>query len=268
MKRTCLVVFPCLLAVLAFPPTVRADNSPATAVVIPEVIWAPATGGGTWVTALQVTAKSAGTGIYVQFHYGTGSRTVLLASSTADYQTFRYANILQTLGALDTGFNYSGRVGALLIMSYPATGLLWAQAMTTNGNYGKTMPGVVWAANDNTCDIGRYMVIPGIVNSPAFRTFVGAWNSRNDTMEVRFYVMRSDGYNQYGNVVKFIGPYQFVSFNPFAELGLSGENLMNCWLLIWPASVSGGSGEGLFCYGSIANNYTNDTYAMIAVPFK
>jgi hypothetical protein len=25
-----------------------------------------------------------------------------------------------------------------------------------------------------------------------------------------------------------------------------------------------GSGYGVFCYGSIANNYTNDTYALIA----
>jgi len=51
--------------------TSNADTSPAHIIILPEVIWAPATGGGTWVSRLQLTALEMGTVVQASFFWGT-----------------------------------------------------------------------------------------------------------------------------------------------------------------------------------------------------
>jgi hypothetical protein len=265
MKKNILYLSLFLVAAFAFTPAVFADNAPARWVVIPEAIWAPATGGGTWVTDLQVHAPTSGTVIYIQFFYGTAIRTVILTTSTDVRQTFRYSNILQTMGTIDTAFDYSGRVGALLV--YTTTGYtVWAQAMTTNGNYGKTIPSLVWKNTANTAAVGRSMVIPGTMNTATYRTFAGFWNSTTTAMTVRFQMINSEN-GFIGSIIeKTIPAYGFLAFNPFTEAGIP-TGYSNTWLYIVPQS-GGAAGEGLFCFGSIANNISNDTYALTAIPFQ
>jgi hypothetical protein len=264
VTRVSLSIAASLALMLALAPAARADLSPSYGVLIPEAIWAPATGGGTWVTALQVTAKTSGTVVTAFFFHASGYRAVTLLTSTADLQTFRIPNILETMQALDSGFVYEGCVGALVLEA--ASGrIIWAQAMTTNGNYGKTMPGYDAYATASSADVGRDMVIPGVINDSTYRFFVGAVNMRDTFMTVRFHVMTSAGTSA-GYVERTILPYRFVAFNPFTELGIT-DPCTNYWLRISPVT-SGGSGYGLFCYGSLANNVTNDTSAMIAIPFE
>lgn len=258
-----------LLVLTGLPPAAQADLSPAKLVIIPEAIWAPAAGGGTWVTAVQVTAKVAGAPIWANFYHGDGTdvRMVHLATSTMAYQTFRWDNILQAMGAIDAGFDYSGRVGALVFYTAYETPPLWAQAMTTNGDYGKTAPAFAYESPEDSADIGRNMVIPGLMNDATHRTFVGAFNSRTDAMTVRFSIMGPAG-APLASVVKTFGPLAFAAFNPFADTGLSGTAVTNAWLLIEPLSAGTSGGYGLYSYGSIANNVTNDTFALIAIPFE
>ena len=269
MKKLCLLG---ALALLVFSPAAFANMAPSHWVVIPEVIWAEASGGGTWVTSLQVTAKAAATDIYINFFYQNSNvwRWVSFSSITNAHQTLRWDNVLQSIGLVDTAFAYYGRVGTLLVYGQDDSHRIWAQALTTNGNYGKSFPSFVWTDTTNTAGAGRYMVIPGIQNTATFRTGCGFWNSSDDaTRVVRFYVMNPSSYLYLGTYFdKTFQPNGFMSFNPFIDSGLLSTNVPNSWLLIWQQSITGTESEGLFCFGSLANNYTNDTYTLIAQPFQ
>jgi hypothetical protein len=268
VKRLAVLSVLCALAVLTSSTMVLADMAPSQWVVIPEAIWAAASGGGTWVTNLQIIASVSGTNVSIEFFYQNGGdfRTVFLFTSVATRETVRYNNILQHMGTIDTAFSYYGRVGTLLISGQDASHPLWAQALTANGNYGKTYPSFVWKATANTADVGRQMIIMGIMKDTTFRTGTGFWNSTSGTMDVTFYVMAWQN-SAYGSFTKTFNAYGFLSFNPFTEAGLGASTITNSWLWIWPTAKTG-SGEGLFCFGSLANNITNDTYALIAQPFQ
>jgi len=268
VKRVTVLGVLCALAVPMSPTMVFADMGPSGWIVIPEAIWAAASGGGTWVTSLQIIASVSGTSVGVQFFYQNGAdfRTVSLFTSVPTRETVRYNNILQHLGTIDTDFTYYGRVGMLLIFGQDASHPVWAQALTANGNYGKTYPSFVWKATANTAEVGRQMIIMGIMNDATFRTGTGFWNSTFGDMNVTFYVMAWQN-SAYGSFTKTFTPHGFLSFNPFTEAGLGASTITNAWLWVWP-TVSSGTGEGLFCFGSLANNSTNDTYALIAQPFQ
>ena len=49
-------------------------NSPAQHKVLPEVIWAAATGGGTWMSEVQVTDISGGSQVSVYYSTAAGRR--------------------------------------------------------------------------------------------------------------------------------------------------------------------------------------------------
>ncbi len=254
-----------MLAAFAFTAAAFADTAPSQYVVIPEVIWAQAAVSGTWVTDVQINTTNYGTPIIVQFHYGTTFREVTLEdASDFAHQSILYTNILQVLQSMDSGFDYYGKVGALFI--YTTSGnTLCAHAMVRNGNYGKTTPSFVVGGNtENTAAVGRNMIIMGTRYSAAYRTHAGFWNCTTTAMTVRFFVMRAD-FTQLGNYIdKTIPAYGFIAFDIFAEAGITSENI-NTILYIVPQS-GGASGAGLYCFGSIANNYTNDTYALTAIP--
>lgn len=264
----------CGLAALLLVPAAGAayDNSIARVQIVPEVIWAPATGGGTWVTQLQVTAIATGATITATFFYGTASRTVTLATTTSDYHALKYENILATMQDLDPSFTYFGQVGALWISSQDDSHKLFAQAMTVNGNYAKTYPGLGWT-DGNSVNYARPMAIPNIQQNATYRTFVGFLNASSDAaaLEVQFYLMDPIGYTTHGQFTKTFLPWEFKAFNPYVEAGLgTGYEVANSWLwihVVSPERPATGL-RGLICFGSTANNVTNDPAALIAIPFN
>lgn len=243
------------------------DNSPSNYLVIPEVIWAPATGGGTWVTELQITDLTGDSIVVAYFNYGTGYRSVTLWTSPGIYRSVKFTNILQTMQSLDPSFNYYGKVGALDLITQGSSYKIQAQARTVNGNYGKTFPGLALVGS-NTANVGRDMMIQGLTQNSTYRTFVGFYNCTNASMTVEFRIINQNNQLVGSVFTKTFGAYGFQAFNPFVEAGVGTGTYDNCWLHIHVTSGNGSSSNGLFCFGSSANNYTNDTAAYIAVQFQ
>jgi hypothetical protein len=260
-KGLCIVGFLVLLAQL---PLWCLDTSPSPLQLIPEAIWASATGGGTWVTELQVTNLDvAVANVAVLFVYADGNTGAFaLPTPLPAHQTAKYYNILSTMDSIDPSAQvYYGRVGALYVFTGGA--VIQVQAKTVNGSYGKTFPGLNMVA-DNTAAQDRMLMIQDLIRSSEYRTFVGAFNtSSTATYTVTFSIMDA-GNNLVGSVItKTLSPNAFVSFNPFTEAGISSGTYDNCWLLIH-VTAGGTAAAGVMCFGSQANNYTNDTYALLA----
>jgi len=256
-----------LLALASQLPLWGYDQSPSYVQVVPEAIWAAATGGGTWVTEIQVTVLgSYNASLYAYFHYNGGRRgPILINENLPPYRTIRYNNFLATMHQLDPGiFEYYGRVGALQLFTAIIPNIA-VQAKIVNGNYGKTRPAVSYA-EANSVALGRPMFIQDLAQHTACRTSVGVFNLNT----TESYTLKFTIYNTYHDIIgsefyKTLGPEAFMSFNPFAEAGVGSGMYNNCWLEI--NAIGGGSTNmGVVCFGSGANNYTNDTYALIARP--
>jgi len=260
MKRTLFIVGWLVLATQI--PLWGYDTSPSNWQIVPEVIWAAATGGGTWVTELQITSFSGtSVDIYVGFAYNGGYRELTLYASLAADHSVRFPNVLSQMQTIDPSFTYYGRVGALWIEA-SSSGLIQAQARTVNGNYGKTFPGLNIVAG-NTAASGRPMIIQDIVRSDTYRTSVGLFNTTDREFTAEFWVVDATGATVGSSFTKTIPGYGFLSFNPFVQAGITSGTYENC-LLYFEVTAGSGATEGLMCYGSIANNYTNDTYALLA----
>ncbi|MDH4197198.1 MAG: hypothetical protein OEW05_07325, partial [Candidatus Aminicenantes bacterium] len=219
-KRPCLVVFLVLAAQL---PLWGYDSSPFSVQIVPEAIWAAATGGGTWVTEIQVTNLGAEVP-YLNAAFscaGGTSGQFPIAIALAQNKSIRFSNILSTLDALDSsGFVYYGQVGVLSISSSDIGSRIQVQAKTVNGNFGKTFPGLN-PIEGNSAAKDRPMIIQDLVQNATYRTFVGAFNGNLSLVFVRFRIVDGDG-AQVGSVVeKAIPVMSFVSFNPFKEAGFA-----------------------------------------------
>ncbi|MCG2678895.1 MAG: hypothetical protein L6455_02845, partial [Kiritimatiellae bacterium] len=96
-------------------------NSPAQYKVLPEVIWSSATGGGTWMSNVQVTDVSGGSQVSVYYNAASGRRGPFLLwdnSAGGALSSVKYTNLLQTIDGLDSGaFTYYGTVGAVEFIS-------------------------------------------------------------------------------------------------------------------------------------------------------
>ena len=261
MKR--FLVFVGLFACASFGLLSSHDYTASTLQCIPEVIWAPATGGGTWVTSLQITGRSATTSLNAYFMYGGGNYRYLAswAVNLDPGESYYFPNILSTLDAYDLeAFTYYGRVGALLISGN--SGTIQITARTTNGNYGKTMQGLSW---DACYKFGSgNAAVFNVANSATYRTFVGFMNWSASPITVRFYVTTGN-YTYVGSYFdRVFAGWDFQAFNPFDQAGVSypaysyPDNM-----LIWMSVVSG-TGQ-LVGFGSSANNYTNDSAAHLLV---
>jgi len=238
------------------------DNSPANMLIFPEVIWAQAMGGGTWVSELQITHMAAHDGLWFKFCCGGGQvRISCIMKSYAQYTSLKFSNILATLQSLDSAFTYYGRVGCLMVST--GGGLIQGAVRTFNGNYSKTFQGLT-AMPSNYARDGEPMMIQNLTNNATYRTSVGCFI--NDVALVNFVIYDADGLIVGSPFSKFFDFDDFQSFNPFVEAGVPpGEPHDNCWLRI---TLNGTLGLGLFCYGATANNYTNDPAAHIAVHFQ
>ena len=263
-KMLCGLAFLILAAQL---PLWSYDQSPYYLQVVPEAIWAAATGGGTWVTEIQITMIGSGTAdLYGYFYYNGGQRgPFLLYDGLEQYNSLRYTNFLAKMRALDGSFEYYGRVGPLEIFDVYVNPIA-VQAKIVNGNYGKTLPALSYASAANSIAVTRPMFIQDLAQDLTYRTSVGIFNgSTVTTYTLRFTIVNANNVKVGADFEKTIGPYGFMSFNPFAEAGVPSGLYNNCWLAI-SATAGDSAVPGVFCYASGANNYTNDTYALIARP--
>jgi len=252
-------------AVTAIPLTMAAyDNSPSGSQTLPEVIWAAAYGGGTWVTEIQIVDMTGGSQVMVNFYYGAGNyRGPALLWTGTQYHSIKFSNILGTLQSMDAGFNYYGKVGALALFTQDVEHKIQVTARTVNGNYSKTFPGL-GPGGSNSADYGRDMMIMDLVQNQQYRSTVGFFNP-GETMTAWFLLLDADA-NAIGSIFsKTFVTRDFQAFYPFAEAGVPSGTYDNCWLLVHPVTIDGGE---LFCFGATANNYTNDPAAHVPKQFQ
>jgi hypothetical protein len=266
MKRTLLVAG--FLVLAAGLPLWGYDTSPSTLQVVPEAIWAAATGGGTWVTGIQITNFGPGPEpAYINVYFDTASYHAPISVTLGPIpwrNSVKYANILETLDALDfTSTAYYGQVGALYLYASDA---FQVQAQTVNGNYGKTFPGLNVVAG-NTLAQDRPMMIQGLVRNATYRTSVGVYNASGFSLTVRFTIINATNGTVGASFERTLYESGFSSFNPFVQAGITTGDYDNCYLYV--EVTAGGTGDqAVMLYGSIANNYTNDTYALMAKQYS
>ena len=238
--------------------------------VLPEAIWAAASGGGTWVTECQITAIGSGTTtVNVYFYYGDGLyRGPFQLTTLSQYNTYRTTNLLNSIDAVDTGvFTYYGRVGAVWFWTSNTAQKIHVTAKELNGNYGKSIP-ALYPGVGTTAAVGRPMMIPLLYNGTVNRTTCGFYNtSSSDSITATFYVIGSTWYS-YGSFSKTFPANDFKAFDPFVEAGISSSVYVNNWLYVYVTAGPDSTTErGLMCFGAIANNTTNDPTAVLAYPF-
>jgi len=244
------------------------DNSPSNWQVLPEVIWAPATGGGTWNTEVQIIdcTQSGGSKVTVYFFYGNGNIRgpfILWWAPDAAYQSGKFNNILKNVQDwFDPGFNYYGKVGAMWFLTQDINHKILVTARTVNGNYSKTLPGLN-TYDLNTANVDRLMVIPNLAQHSQYRSTVGIHNMEGSSIYVRFALVDSTNHAIGSEFYMNFVAHDFQAFYPFAEAGVPTGAYDNVWLIVQPIS---GTGK-LFCFGATANNTTNDPAAHIAVQF-
>jgi hypothetical protein len=244
------------------------DNSPSNCQILPEAIWAPAAGAGTWISEVQVTDLTGGSVVSVYFDYGGGSRRgpfTLWTNSGGANSSGKFANILSSMQSLDSGFTYYGRVGTLEFSTQDASHLIQVVSRTLNGDYSKTFPGLN-LTDSYTADTTRKMMIQNYANNVTYRSTCGFFNPTANSLNVQFRLVDGSG-NLIGSAFtkSFVG-YDFKAFSPFNEAGVSYPSYFydNVFLLVNPTSGTG----RLMCFGASANNITNDPAAHIAVQYQ
>ena len=172
------VLFMCLTSLSLF---AQYDNDPDGVKYVPSVIWAPASGGGTWSTEVQIYATTAGTTVNCYFYYEGGYAGATIWTSSGADDCFRTTNILAYLASIDPTFDYFGRSETLEL--YRTTGgLIQVMARTyQSGGYAKSICGLSPTAS-NTASVGRQMMIMNMMQSSSFRSFVTLFNTNMDCM--------------------------------------------------------------------------------------
>jgi len=124
MKRV-LLVLAVSLVVLAAPSLLQGyELEPNVWKVVPECIWAGATGGGTWTTEIQIinfSEPSDTETVNAYFYPGDGTYwgPFEITTGLLKFHAYRTTNILSTLDSLDdnAAHAYYGRVGAVWFFS-------------------------------------------------------------------------------------------------------------------------------------------------------
>jgi hypothetical protein len=253
---------PSLAVVIAVPGSYF--NSPANRQIMPEVIWASATGGGTWASEVQVVDISGGSRVSVYYNTSGGRRGPFVLwdnSSGTGGSSMKYNNLLQTIDGLDAGaFTYSGTVGAVEFVTQDGSHLLHVAARTVNGDYSKTFPGLNDVAA-NTADTSRQMVLPNMTANGTYRSSIGCFNPSADGVTMEFRLVDGSGALVGSAFSKTLGGYGYTAFSPFTDAGVGSGSYDNVKIYIRPTSGSG----RVMPVGASANNVTNDPAAHIAV---
>jgi len=240
-------------------------TSPSNYQVLPEAIWALATGGGTWVTEVQITDLTGGSQVSVYFNYGGGNRRgpFVLWTSPGASRSAKFTNLLFAIDALDPeAFSYYGKLGGVELVTQDTNHKIHVASRIANGNYSKTSPGLN-DLEENTADVTRQMMIQNLTNNVSYRSTIGCFNPTSDAVVVEFLLMDGDGH-QIGSIfTRTLAGYDFLAFSPFTEAGRPYPNYSydNVFIRIKPVS---GSGK-VICFGASANNTTNDPAAHMAV---
>ena len=245
------------------------DNSPSRYQILPEAIWAAASGGGTWTTEVQIYARNTTdpVDVYVWFFYGGGSRRGPFTMTGLTVQhMLKYTNILSTIDSLDSGvFTYYGRVGTVWFQTVDSNDTILVQGKTLHsGGYGKTMNAMDYSPEGNTAAFSptwRGMMIQGITNSSTYRSTCGFFNVFSTSITVRIALIYStDAWLGYEDITLVGG--EFLAFDPFVRFGVSGT-YTNCRIWVDPLAGTG----MVMSFGASANNTTNDPAAHIAVQY-
>jgi hypothetical protein len=266
MKKSFLSIFGCLILFM-LPGTLLAQyySSPAERVILPEAIWALASGGGTWYTEVQIIDQTGGgTEVDVYFNYGGGNYTgpISIWNSPGQYRLFKSSNILMSIDLADPGpFSYYGTVGSIEFVCNLGHEI-HVTARTYNGNYSKSMNGLSRFEDANSSAVGRYMMLLNLVQNSTYRSAVGIYNHTSDDLTVLFALFDGNN-NLIGMFIKTFVGYDFQSFNPFVEAGHPTGTYGNCVMHI---NATGGLGE-IMCFGATSNNTTNDPAAHVAVQY-
>ncbi|MDD8012287.1 MAG: hypothetical protein PHX05_02280 [Acidobacteriota bacterium] len=240
-------------------------NEPSPLQVMPEAIWALATGGGTWMSEMQIVDITGGSQVSVYFDYGGGNRRGPFALWTggATGAKMKYANMLQTIDGLDAGaFDYYGKVGAVEFFTQDSSHYIYVTAREVNGNYSKTFPGLN-LADPETADTSRTMLVQNITNNATYRTTCGFYNPLADAVTVEYTLLNANG-GQIGTTFsRTLAGYDFQAFNPFtlANVPYPENSYDNVILRVRPTSGRG----TVMSFGATANNTSNDPASHLAV---
>ena len=241
------------------------DNGPDSQQILPEAIWAAATGGGTWVSEVQIVDTTGGSQVSVYFDYGGGNRRgpFTLWTGGAAGTKEKYTNLLETIDNLDTEvFTYYGRVGAVEFQTQDGSHWIQVTARTLNGNYSKTFPGLN-LVNAETADTTRTMLIQNYTNNAGYRSTSGFFNPTADSVTVEFTLLDNNGGQIGTQFSKTLEGYDFQAFNPFTQAGVPypANSYDNVILRIRPTS---GAGK-VMCFGASVDNTSNDPASHLAV---
>jgi hypothetical protein len=244
------------------------NNSPAEDIILPECIWALASGGGTWSSDVQITDLTGGSTVSAYFSYGGGARrgpVSVWTNSGGAGRSVKFSNFLSTLGSIDTGFTYYGKVGAVEFVTQDSAHKIQVAARTKNGNFSKTFPGLR-PVDANTADTTREIIIQNYTNNSGYRSTCGFFNPTANSVTVEFRLYNSSGATIGSAFTKTFVGYDFKAFSPFAEAGIPypGASYDNVILGVKPTS---GSGK-VICFGASANNSSNDPAAHIALQYN
>lgn len=239
-------------------------NEPSSYQILPEVIWADASKGGTWMTEVQITDVTGGSEVQVYFNYLGGSRQgpITIWASTGAYSSVKFENILSRLKIIDpTGFDYFGKIGALEFITQDSEHKIQVSARTKNGDFSKTFPGLNYM-DANLADPYQPMLIQDLVSNEIYRSTLGCFNVTDQPVDVEFQLLDEAGIPIGSAFSKTVSAFEYLTFLPFAEAGIPYPDYSfdNTHIRISPTS-----GEGrIFCFGATANNFTNDPAAHIA----
>jgi hypothetical protein len=243
-------------------------------VVLPEVIWAPATGGGTWVTEVQINHFSQSDEVYVCFNApgGTWRGPFDLWNPGGSSPSVKYDNILSELQSLDPDFDYYGKVGALQLWTLgfgPNTCEIRVAARTLNGNYSKTFPGLKSSAGNYFSRGNEPLLIQNLISNAVYRSSTGFFNAGGHETTVEFQLLDSAGSLIGSSFSRTFAPYDFQSFNPFVQAGVPypANSYDNVCLGANVTSVASLWDNGyIYGFGALANNTSNDPAALLAAP--
>jgi hypothetical protein len=232
-------------------------NSPSNYQVIPEVLWAPASGGGTWMTEVQITDITGGSEVSVYFNTSSGERRgpITLFTGSSPGSSGRTPNLLATLDALDSGYDYYAKVGAVEFVTQDGSHNIQVMARTSNGDYSKSFQGLNLNYANTAAD-GRTLIVQNLINDDSHRTAFGGFNPTDDDVTVEFTLINGDGSTIGTSFTKTFSGRRYQAFNPFTESGVPypGNSFNNVWIKV---EVTSGSGQ-LMVYGATANNVTSD----------
>ncbi len=233
------------------------ETSPTQFKYIPEVIWAEASGGGSWQTEVQIMARNDSTTIALYFFYGAGSfRSVTLSGTYDQWDCFKHSNILNLMHTQDAGYDYYNKVGALWIVGQDSDHRVLVSARTWHSNgYAKSINGISHVDGSVINASNTIGVIMNIRKDSNSRTSLACNNLDVSAIEVQFYVMSYTG-GYVGEFTKTFSGWDFQAFDPFAEAELSGTYTNHYLYLVY----RDGTGD-LAAIAASANNSTNDPAA-------